>query len=182
MVSVARLALAAAAAAAVALGGCGPASMTAAPSAVTPPLPATTPSPAATQADAWQQANIELPSVVMTGPSLQPGYFCDPCHALAEDQLFGVGESPVGLIAVGVQQPPAQAIAFQSSDGTDWVPAPGFAGATGTTAIAAAGNGRLTVVVGSRPSGATAWASTGGGPWTEAPPRPTCSSRTPRAR
>ena len=138
--------------------------------AVTSPSPAATPSPAASAADAWQTASIELPPAVMTGPSLEPGYFCDPCHALAEDQLFGVGESPTGLIAVGVQQPPAQAIAFESSDGTDWAPVPGFEGVSGTTAIATATNGRLTVIVGSRPSGATAWASTGG-PWTEAPPQ-----------
>ena len=107
-----RLALAVAVA--VALGGCG-----AAPGS-TEPLAATSPSHVATQADAWHQANVELPSAVMTAPSLPPGYFCDPCHALAEDQLFGVGESPTGFIAVGVQQPPAQAIAFASSDGTDW--------------------------------------------------------------
>ncbi len=162
----------------VALGGCGVSPGTTAASAATSPSPATSlvpvisPSPVATPADAWQQANIQLPSAVMTAPSLEPGYFCDPCHALAEDQLFGVGESPAGFIAVGVQQPPAEAIAFESSDGRDWAPARGFEGATGTTAIAAARNGRLTVIVGSRQSGATAWASTGGsGQWTEAPPQ-----------
>ena len=111
---------------------------------------------------------MALPSPVTTAPSLLPGYNCHPCHFLAEDQFLGVGESPAGFIAVGVQQPPAQAIAFTSTDGTAWVGLPGFSGVDGTTAIAVTSNGARTVIVGLDPGGATAWASAGG-TWTQAP-------------
>jgi len=149
----------------VALAGCG----TTAPPTALPAAPATASvAPSPTPSEAWQDAEVVEPSAVTTAPSLEPGYFCDPCHDLAENQLFGVGEAPGGLIAVGVQQPPAQAVAFSSTDGRSWVPLPGFTGATTTTAIAVASNGTRTVIVGLEHSGATAWVSDGGS-WTPAP-------------
>lgn len=126
------------------------------------------PSPAAAKADPWQVANIALPAAVTTAPSLAPGYNCHPCHFLAEDQLLGISVSLAGLIAVGVQQPPAQATAFTSTDGTSWVLLPGFSAAIGTTAISAVANGSRTVIVGLDHSGATSWASSGGS-WAQAP-------------
>ncbi len=138
-----------------------------APAASASPSPASSAAPSAAS-DPWPTANVALPAAVTTAPSLLPGYSCHPCHFLAEDQFLGVGASPAGLIAVGVQEPPAQATVFSSTDGMNWQPLPGFTAATGTTAIAVASNGTRTVIVGLDPSGATAWAS-GGGPWTQAP-------------
>ena len=123
---------------------------------------------AAASSDPWQTADVAQPSAVTTSPSLPPGYRCDPCHFLAEDQFLGAGQSATGPIAVGVQEPPAQAVAFTSADGSHWIPVPGFDGATGSTAIATASNGTRTVIVGLDHSGATAWASNGGS-WTQAP-------------
>lgn len=127
-------------------------------------------SPVAGPSDPWAEADVAQPSAVTSAPTLLPGFQCHPCHFLAENQFFGVGESTAGLIAVGVQQPPAEAIAFSSTDGTEWVAVPGFGGATGTTAIAVAANGPRTVIVGLDPSGATSWASAGGS-WAQAPPQ-----------
>lgn len=129
-----------------------------------------------TARDPWSEANVVQPSAVTSAPSLLPGYQCHPCHFLAENQFFGVGEwtggaSAGGLIAVGVQQPPAAAIAFGSSDGREWKPIPGFTGTSGSTAIATASNGGRTVVVGLGPIGAAAWLSNGGS-WTKAPSQP----------
>ena len=145
------------------------------PAAAATPTAAPTPalnsasSPAATAGDAWQAADVAQPAEVVVAPSLEPGYFCDPCHAPAQNQLLGVGGASNGMIAVGVEQPPAQAIAYSSTDGAHWTALPGFAGAEGTTAIAAASIGVRTVIVGLDPSGATAWGSNGGGSWTQAP-------------
>jgi hypothetical protein len=101
----------------------------------------------------------QCPFAVASAPSLEPGYFCDPCHELAENQLFGVGDMPGGLVAVGVQQPPAEAVAFASSDGRRRVPLSGFSGATTTMAIAVASAGTRTVIVGLEHRLAAAWAS-----------------------
>ncbi len=143
----------------------GPTSAGPASTAVAAAAPATD-APAAS--DPWQPADVAQPSPVTTAPSLQPGYRCDPCHSLAEDQLLGAGRSAAGPIAVGVQEPPAQAVAFTSADGSSWIPLPGFDGAPGSTAIAIASNGTRTVIVGLDHSGATAWASDGGS-WAQAP-------------
>ncbi len=148
----------------IAVAGCGTPSVTPGPSA--PSTAAASATPPANEA--WRAVEVALPSAVTSAPSLQPGVRCSPCHAPEANQLFGVGQSTGGSIAVGVQQPPARAIAFSSTDGTHWVPLPGFTGAPGTTAIAVASNGPRTVIVGSDPLGATAWASAGG-TWTEAP-------------
>jgi hypothetical protein len=149
--------------------GCGTVPVTPLPSAPTAtPASATPPSAAPTASDAWLGVDLAQPSIVTVAPSLEPGYRCSPCHAPATGQLLGVGTSTGGLIAVGVQQPPAQAVAFTSTDGTHWIPLPGFTGATGTSATAEASNGIRTVIVGLDHSGATAWASDGGA-WTQAP-------------
>jgi hypothetical protein len=149
--------------------GCGTVPVTPLPSAPTTTTASVTPpSPAPTASETWLTADLAQPSTVTVAPSLQPGYRCSPCHAPAAGQLLGVGKSTGGLIAVGVQQPPAQAIAFSSTDGTHWIPLPGFSGVTGTSAIAEASNGVRTVIVGLDHSGATAWASDGGA-WTQAP-------------
>ena len=155
----------------IGLVGCG-----ASPAPSSPPgsarLPAATgstgPTLSATDAGPWLEVDPIQPSAVLNAPSLAPGYQCHPCHFLAENQLFGAADTPAGWIAVGVQQPPAEAIAFGSTDGTHWQAIPGFAGTAGTTAIAVASSGSRTVVVGSDPDGATSWASTGGS-WTVAP-------------
>ncbi len=153
----------------VTVAGCGTITvppMSSAPT--TTPAPVTLPSPAATAADAWLPVDLAQPSIVTISPSLAPGYFCSPCHAPATGQLFGVGESNGGLIAVGVQQPPAEPVAFQSNDRTHWTSLAGFSGATGSSADAEASNGVRAVIVGLDHSGATAWASDGGA-WTQAP-------------
>jgi hypothetical protein len=141
------------------------------PSAVAPSAPPASPappSPVPAVADVWRAVDLTQPSIVTIAPSMKPGSFCSPCHAPATGQLLGVGPSPGGLIAVGVQQPPAQAVALSSTDGTHWVPLPGFSGATGSSADAEASNGARAVIVGLDHSGATAWASDGGA-WTQAP-------------
>ncbi len=150
---------------ALSLGGC---SGSTAPSA-SARVPASS-GPSGARADAWEQVAIALPVEVTGTMSLEPGYFCDPCHAPNANMLLGVGASAGGIIAVGVQEPPAQAIAFVSADGRQWEPLPGFEGSDGSTATAATTNGSRSVIVGFDHSGATAWASAGG-TWTEAPPQ-----------
>ena len=118
--------------------------------------------------DPWAPAAVAQPSAVSAAPSLQPGYFCDPCHGLAETDFLGVASTPLGLIAVGVQEPPAEAIAFVSTDGTRWAAAPGFAGGAGSTAIAVTSDGRRTVAVGLDHDGAVAWVEDGG-TWRRSP-------------
>jgi hypothetical protein len=137
----------------------------------TAPMPSRPPSSGTpAPSDRWQVAFLAQPSAVTTAPSLEPGYECHPCHFLAENQLFGVGTIGGITIAVGVQQPPAQAVAFESPDGRRWVPLAGFTGAPGTAALAIASNGGRSVIVGSDPAGATSWArpSAGGTDWQQA--------------
>lgn len=129
------------------------------------PTPGT---PAPTPPEPWAMADIAQPAAIEDAPSLLPGYQCHPCHFLAENQFFGVGASAAGLIAVGLQEPPAQAIAFTSPDGAHWVALPGFTDSSSGAAVAVATNGARTVIVGNDPAGATAWASGGGG-WAQAP-------------
>jgi hypothetical protein len=153
----------------VIVSGCGTVPVTPLPSArSTTPAPATPSSPVPTVSDSWLPAELAQASIVTVAPSLEPGYRCSPCHAPAAGELLGVGAWPGGLIAVGVQQPPAQAIAFSSTDGTHWVPLPGFSGETGSSATAEASNGDRAVIVGLDHSGATAWAFDRGA-WTQAP-------------
>ena len=149
--------------------GCGTGPVTPLPSAPTTTIASATPASAApTASDSWLAVDLAQPTSVTVAPSLEPGYRCSPCHAPATGQLLGVGASTGGLIAVGVQQPPAQAVAFSSTDGTHWIPLPEFSGATGSSADAEASNREREVIVGLDHSGATAWASDGGA-WTQAP-------------
>jgi hypothetical protein len=147
------------------LAGCGPAPTASPADAAVSSAP---PSAAAESTGPWQLADVALPAAVTTAPSLEPGYQCHPCHFLAEDQLLAVAPTPAGLIAVGVQQPPAQATAFISADGVHWGLLPGFTGAETTTAVAITANGSRSVIVGLDSSGATSWAS-GGNTWSQAP-------------
>jgi hypothetical protein len=104
----------------------------------------------------WSAAEVVQPDLVTQAPSLEPGIHCSPCHPAAASQLFGMSASPDGFLAVGVQQPPASAIALASTDGRRWLPIPWDPGAE-TTAIAAASGTGGVAVVGSAPGGAAAW-------------------------
>jgi hypothetical protein len=134
--------------------------------------PAPPPGSTATTEDVWTDVGLGQPSEVLDAPTLAPGYACHPCHFLAENQLFGIGSIPSGFIAVGVQQPPSQAVAFSSADGRSWGPLGSFSGEEGTAALAVAGNDHVAVIVGHDSKGATSWASRGAlntGPWIQAP-------------
>ncbi len=135
------------------------------PASLAPTAETSSPAPSA---DAWLVATIQQPAPVVEGPSLPPNFECHPCHYLAENDLLGVGTTPQGLIAVGIQSPPAAATAFRSADGTSWTPLPGFSGVDGSAAVAVASNGGRTVIVGHDHDGATSWASDGG-TWATAP-------------
>ncbi len=110
----------------------------------------------------WAAADVVQPDVVTQAPSLEPGYQCSPCHPAAASQLFGIAPASGGFIAVGVQQPPAEAIVLGSTDGLRWEPDVAWVRADGTAAIAAASDGARTVVVGSGPSGSAAWTEVDG--------------------
>src|SRR4051794_9210119 len=131
-----------------------------------------TPSRTDAPAPSWTPAAVNQPDEVTAGQSLDPGVQCHPCHFLAENQFTGIGAGPKGVVAVGVQKPPGQAIAFLSTDGRTFTPAASFAtdAATSAAAIAPSTDGTRTVIVGSNTDGATAWLSTDGGPtWHQAP-------------
>ena len=117
----------------------------------------------------WASADVVQPDVVTQAPSLEPGYQCSPCHPAAASQLFGIAPASGGFVAVGVQQPPAEAIVLGSTDGLRWEPDAAWAPADGTAAIAAASDGARTVVVGSGPAGSAAWTGVDG-TWTMADP------------
>jgi hypothetical protein len=139
-----------------------------------PSVAATTAAPHATMEPspppAWKDASVTHPAAVDAFASQPPGYYCDPCHNLAEDNLFGVGAVPGGFIATGAVTPPASAIALWSADGGTWTPLPGFSSDDGSAAVAvAAGAGGRIVIVGHDPGGATAWAFDPHGVWTRAP-------------
>ena len=134
------------------------------------PTPSSLPSSSA-EPTPWLDATIEQPDAITSGQSAAPGVQGHPFHFLAENDLFGVGSWAGGLLAVGVQEPPAQAVAFTSSDGSSWVPLATLKGADGTTGIAVATNDGRTVVVGLDAGGAAAWTSTGG-EWTATSPQP----------
>lgn len=161
---------------AMGLAACGSSSISPPEPASGTPPPTTTPvtagspspSPYALPSEPWAVAAIAQPSAVTAIPSLAPGYQCHPCHYLAEDDLLGVATTPIGSIAVGVEQPPAVAIAFSTKDGAEWAAVPGFSPTTGSAATAVAANGRRIVIVGLDHDGALSWASDGGA-WTQAP-------------
>ena len=124
---------------------------------------------AATGPGSWASADVVQPDVVTQAPSLEPGYHCSPCHPAAASQLFGIAPAGDGFVAVGVQQPPAEAILLRSHDGVRWEPDAAWTPAEGTAAIAVASDGSRTVVVGSGHAGAAAWAGSDG-TWTAADP------------
>ena len=124
---------------------------------------------AATGPGSWAFAGVVQPDVVTQAPSLEPGFHCSPCHPAAASQLFGIAPDPGGFVAVGVQQPPAEAILLRSSDGLRWEPDAAWAPAEGTAAIGAASDGARTVVVGSGQGAAAAWVGEDG-TWTAADP------------
>jgi hypothetical protein len=126
------------------------------------------PGPTTAASGPWIEAPIDQPAAVLDAPSLSPGYQCHPCHYLAENDLFAVARWPQGFITVGVQKPPAQAVAFTSSDGTHWSPAAGFAAPEGTSATATVSDEQRTVLVGIQHSGAMSWAFDGAA-WQQAP-------------
>lgn len=134
---------------------------TAAPSGIT--------APSASPAPAWRDAAIAQPDAVTGFASRPPGYFCDPCHNLSEDNLFGVGAVDGGFIAGGDVTPPASAIALWSADGASWTPLPGFTGDNGSAAVGVAEAGDRVVLVGHDPTGAAAWAGDLRTGWQRAP-------------
>jgi hypothetical protein len=137
----------------------------AAPTASVARLAATVPP---TPLPAWQDAQIVHPVAVNGFASQPPGYFCDPCHNLSQDDLFGIGRAAGGFIAVGDVTPPASAIGLWSPDGASWAPLQGFTSTNGSAAVAVTELGDRIVIVGHDPTGAAAW-SFDGHSWTPAP-------------
>jgi hypothetical protein len=118
----------------------------------------------------WLMADVFEPSITIDAPSLQPGYQCHPCHSPEENEFFGVGMSGIGAIAVGVQQPPAKAVAYARDAAGRWVPIAGFVGEPGTAAQAIASSESRSVIVGQKHGGATAWSAVASAQtWTESP-------------
>jgi hypothetical protein len=120
---------------------------------------------------AWDAASVEGPAAVTDAPSAAPR-FCSPCHGQAT-LLFGVARTGFGLVAVGVQEPPAKAAAWLSPDGRQWARVAGFPAADGSVAVAVAANAERSVVVGSDRDGALSWVTTDGATWAQSPPAPT---------
>ncbi len=156
--------------------GCGatPSSSTGVTAAPAPASPAATANPASSDAPAppaWRDAAITQPAAVTGFASQPPGYRCDPCHNLSEDNLFGVAAVSGGYIAVGAVTPPASAIAFWSADGASWTPLPSFTGGDGSAAVGAAEASDRIALVGHDPTGAMAWAGDLRTGWRQAPPQ-----------
>jgi hypothetical protein len=131
-----------------------------------------TPFPAASlpASFAWSRAAIELPTdVVDMAPGTTAGAQCSPCHAAQASLMTAIAATPDGLLAVGLQLPPSEAVAYRSTDGTAWTPEPGFEPGEDTAALGVAAEGDRRVVVGRRGTGAAAWVSVGGGAWQLAP-------------
>jgi len=97
---------------------------------------------------------------------------CSPCHAEQASLLLGVTTTDGGLLAVGLQLPPSQAVAYRSEDGRSWTPDAAFDAGTDTRAMAAAAGGGRHVIVGSRGSAAASWTAEAGTPWQAAPDQP----------
>jgi hypothetical protein len=121
-------------------------------------------------APAWSVADVRLTSqVTEEPPSLAPGIFCSPCHPPAQNLFFGLAASSDELLAVGVQQPPAQPIVFASADGRSWASLAELPGDGPGSALAVVATTSRTVIVGSAGQAAASWASASGGPWLAAP-------------
>jgi hypothetical protein len=115
----------------------------------------------------WEAASVEQPASVTDEPSVAPS-FCSPCHGQAT-LLFGVARASFGLLAVGVQEPPARAAAWLSQDGKRWARAAAFPAVEGSVAVATAADGDRAIVVGSDHAGALAWVTTDGVAWSQSP-------------
>jgi hypothetical protein len=113
-------------------------------------------------------ADVAQPEDVLTVPSLAPGYDCHPCHYVAENQLFSVGEWVNGYISIGLLEPPARPLAFTSTDGASWSVVTGLTAASDAASTASASDGSRTVIVGHEHNGATTWAYDGT-TWQQAP-------------
>ena len=88
-----------------------PVASTAPPTALPPALPEGSP-----QAERWLSAQIELSHSVTDAPSGSPPALCSPCHAPEVSIVFGVANTPFGLIATGVERPPATIAIWRSTD------------------------------------------------------------------
>ena len=126
-----------------------------------------TPAPASLPASfAWSRAAIELPpDVVEIAPGSTAGAQCSPCHAAQASLMTAVAATNDGLLAVGLQLPPSEAVAYRSTDGTSWTPELGFEPGEDTAALGVAAAGDQRVVVGRRGPDAAAWVSDAGGAW-----------------
>ncbi len=116
----------------------------------------------------WRSAAIALPDTTIEVQGSQPAY-CSPCHPPQATLLFGVADTPVGLLAVGVLEPPATAAVWHATDGTSWTRVADFPATPGTVADAVAAAGMRVVIVGQSATGAAAWTSADGGTWQAAP-------------
>lgn len=119
---------------------------------------------------AWDAAGVDQPAALTDAPSAAPR-FCSPCHGQAT-LMFGVARTGFGLVAVGVQEPPATAAAWLSGDGRQWARVTAFPAADGSAAVAIAASGQRAVAVGSGHEGALSWVTTDGSTWTQSPPSP----------
>ena len=159
---------------AVLVSGCGSPIETAAPTVASSPTgpPASMLAPASPGGIgfAWAAAGVAEPAAVTDAPSAAPR-ICSPCHGQAT-LLFGVARTGFGLVAVGVQEPPATAAAWLSRDGQQWARVAAFPAADGSVAVAVAANAERTVVVGSDHGGALSWVTTDGATWAQSPPAP----------
>jgi hypothetical protein len=122
---------------------------------------------------AWSRAAIDLPPEVMEiAPGSTAGAQCSPCHAVQASLMTAVATTPDGLLAVGLQLPPSEAVAYRSADGTAWTPEQGFEPGADTAALGVAAAGDRLVVVGRRGTGAASWVSDAGGDWRASPVSP----------
>ena len=142
---------------------------------------APSPTPASLPASfAWSRAAIELPPEVMEiAPGSTAGAQCSPCHAVQASLMTAVAATSDGLLAVGLQLPPSEAVAYRSTDGRSWTPEPGFEPGDDTAALGVAAHGDTRVVVGRRGSDAAAWVSDAGGAWQASPASPALEAAEP---
>jgi hypothetical protein len=168
-----------AAAGAILLGACSPIP-TASPTPGGSPTPGDTPTPGGSPAaattpsgePAWVVADVRQDDRVTDAPTLGPGYFCSPCHPPAQNLFLGLAAGPDGLLAVGVEQPPARPIVFASGDGRTWEPLAELPTTGPASALAVVATSSRTVIVGNAGPAAASWAAGPGGAWNAAPDQP----------
>ncbi len=130
------------------------------------PAPSGAPGTATASASAWMEADVAEPGTVTDAAPGASNVFCSPCHAQAVTLLFGVIDAPSGLVAVGVEEPPAHAAAWLSADGRTWQRSD-LTGNEGSVAVAGVAISGRIVVVGRDDQGAVSWTSTDGAHWSE---------------